>query len=238
MECCLQFFCHEVEVAALHCRVCGGQGEVIVGWLIGNVSKTIGGKVGAKDKQFAMIKMAQARIGKDSLAHLFKSSLGIVGPVWVNKIHVFALKDNPEWRNAHLKVGDERSIELDEADKLCNVADQFRGWPRIEELVSGHGRSIAVNAYIDTNKLEPFNEDVQFLQTEGEILGLAYAELTLHIHESHEEVLGPAHNVHHDDGCVWVIIDDQVEGTSEILPCPIHVVDEGNESGWAIHWPK
>ena len=25
---------------------------------------------------------------------------------------------------------------------------------------------------------------------------------------------------------------------SKILPCPVHVVDEGNKSGWAIHWPK
>jgi hypothetical protein len=84
MECCLGFFCHEVKVAALHSRVHGGQGEVIVGWLTGNLSKTIGREVGAKDNQFAMIKTAQARIGNDSLAHLFKSSLGIVGPVWVD----------------------------------------------------------------------------------------------------------------------------------------------------------
>ncbi len=25
---------------------------------------------------------------------------------------------------------------------------------------------------------------------------------------------------------------------SKILPCLVHVVDEGNESGWGIHWPK
>jgi hypothetical protein len=202
MECCLGFSCHEVKVAALHSHVHGGQGEVIIGWLTGNISKTIGGEVGAKDKQFAMIKLAQARIGKDSLAHLFESSLGVIGPVWVDKIRVFVLKDNPEWRDAHLEVGDETSVELDEADKLCDVADQFRGRPRVEELVFGHGGSIAVNTYIDTNKFKPFNEDVQFLQTGGEILGLAYAELTLHIHESHEEILGPAHDVVHNDGRV------------------------------------
>ncbi len=99
-------------------------------------------------------------------------------------------------------MGDETSIELDEANKLCNVADQFRGRSCVEELVFGHGRLIAINAYINTNKFEPFNKDVQFLLTEGEILGLAYAELTLHIHESHEEILGPAHDVVHDDGGV------------------------------------
>ncbi len=66
-----------------------------------------------------------------------------------------------------------------------------------------HGRSIAVDAYINTNKFEPFNKDVQFLQTEGEILGLlAYTELTLQIHKSHEEILGLAHDVVLDDGCV------------------------------------
>ncbi len=193
MECCLGFFCHEVEVSALHSCVHGGQGEVIVGWLTGDISKIIGREVGAKDKQFAMM---------NSLAHLFKSSLGVVGPVWVEEICVFVLKDNPEWRDVHLEVGDETSVELDEADKLCDVADQFRGQPRVEELVFGHGRSIAIDAYIDTNKFEPFNEDVRFLQTEGEILGLAYTELTLHIHKSHEEILGPAHNVVHNDGRV------------------------------------
>jgi hypothetical protein len=151
MECCLGFFCHEVEVAALHSRVHGGQGEVIVGWLTGNVSETIGGEVGAKDKQFTMIKMAQARIGKDSLVHLFKSSLGVAGPVWVGKICVFVLKDNPEWGDVHLEVGDETSVELDEADKPCDVADRFRGRPHVEELVFGHGRLIVVDAYINTN---------------------------------------------------------------------------------------
>jgi hypothetical protein len=202
MECCLGFFCHEVKVAALHSCVHGGQGEVIVGWLTGKVSETIGGEVGVKDKQFAMIKTAQARIGMDSLAHLFKSSLGVIKPVWVDKIRVYFLKDNPEWRDAHLQVGGETSIELDEADKLCNVADQFWGQPRVEELVFGHGRLIAIDAYIDTNEFEPFNKDVRFLQTEGEILGLAYAELTLQIHKSHDKILDPAHDVIHDDGRV------------------------------------
>ncbi len=189
-------------MAALHFCVHGGQGEVIVDWLTGNVSETIGGEVSAKDKRFTMIETAQAWIGKDSLAHLLKSSLGVTGPVWVDKICVFVLKDNPEWSNAHLKVGDKTSVELDEADKLCNIADQFQGRPRVEELMFGHGRLIAVDAYININKFEPFNEDVQFLQTEGEILELAYAELTLHIHKGHEEILGPAHNVVHDDGRV------------------------------------
>jgi hypothetical protein len=200
MECCLGFFCHEVEVATLHSCVHGGQGEVIIGRLTGNVSETIGGEVSAKGKQFAMIEMAQAKIGKDSLGHLFKSSLGVVRPVWVDEIHVFVLKDNPEWRDVHLKVGDETSVELDKADKLCDNADQFWGRPRVEELVIGHGRLIAINAYINTNEFEPFNKDVQFLQTEGEIMGLAYTELTHHIHKSHEEILGPAHDVVHDDG--------------------------------------
>ncbi len=81
LECCLGFFCHEVEVAALHSCVHGGQEKVIVGWLTGDVSETMGGEVGAKDKQFAIIKTMQARIGMDSLVHLFKSSLGVVGPV-------------------------------------------------------------------------------------------------------------------------------------------------------------
>ncbi len=135
--------------------------------MTGNVAKTVGGEVSVKDKQFAVIKTTQARIGKDSLAHLVKSRLGGVGPVWVNAIHVLVQEDDPEGRDAHFKVGNETSIKLDESDKLCNVADQFRGRPCFDELVFGHGWSIAVNAYIDTNEFKSFDKDVQFLQTEG-----------------------------------------------------------------------
>jgi hypothetical protein len=135
--------------------------------LTGNVAKTVGKEVGAKDKQFAVIKMTQARIGKDSLAHLVKSHLGGIGSVWVNTICVLVQEDDPEGRNAHFKVGNEMSIKLDESDKLCNIADQFRGRPRFDELVFGHGWSIAVNAYINTNEFKSFDKDVQFLQTEG-----------------------------------------------------------------------
>ncbi len=135
--------------------------------MTGNVAKTVGKEVGAKDKQFAVIKMTQARIGKDSLAHLVKSHLGGIGSVWVNTICVLVQEDDPEGRNAHFKVGNEMSIKLDESDKLCNIADQFRGRPRFDELVFGHGWSIAVNAYINTNEFKSFDKDVQFLQTEG-----------------------------------------------------------------------
>ncbi len=135
--------------------------------MTGNVAKTIGGEVGAKDKQFAVIKTMQARIGKDSLAHLVKSRLGSVGPVWVDAIRVLVQEDDPEGRDAHFEVWNETSIKLDETNKLCNVADQFRGRPRFDELVFGHGWSIAVDAYIDTNKFKSFDKDVRFLQTEG-----------------------------------------------------------------------
>ncbi len=135
--------------------------------MTGDVAKTIGGEVSAKDKQFAVIKTTQARIGKDSLAHLVKSRLGGVGPVWVDVIRVLVQEDDPEGRDAHFEVGNEMSIKLDESDKLCNVVDQFRGWPRFDELVFGHGWSIAVDAYIDTNEFKSFDKDVQFLQTEG-----------------------------------------------------------------------
>jgi hypothetical protein len=67
---------------------------------------------------------------------------------------------------------------------------------------------------------------------------LADAELTFHIYESHDESLGPAYHVIDDDGCVQVIVDDQTEGTSKILPCPVQVVDEGDEGGWSVDWPK
>ena len=67
----------------------------------------------------------------------------------------------------HFEMGNEPSIKLDEADKFCDVADQFRGRPRFYEVVFGHGRSIAVDAYIDADKFKPFDEDVRFLQTEG-----------------------------------------------------------------------
>jgi hypothetical protein len=67
---------------------------------------------------------------------------------------------------------------------------------------------------------------------------LADAELTLHIYKSHDESLGPAHDVVDDDGHVQVLVDDQAEETSKILPCPIQVVDEGYEGGWAFDWPK
>ncbi len=134
--------------------------------MTGNVAKTIGGEAGAKDKQFAMIKMAQARIGKDSLAHLIKSRLGGVGPVWVDAIRVLFQEDDAEGRNAHFEVGNKRSIELDEPDKLCNITDQFRSRPGFDELVFGHGWLISVDAYIDVNKFKTFDKDVQFLQTE------------------------------------------------------------------------
>ncbi len=66
----------------------------------------------------------------------------------------------------------------------------------------------------------------------------ADAELTLHIYMSHDESLGPAHNVVNNDGRVQVVVDDQAEGTSNILPCPVQVVDEGYEGGWTVDWPK
>ncbi len=69
-------------------------------------------------------------------------------------------------------------------------------------------------------------------------MGLADAELTLHMYESHDESLGPAHDVVIDDGPVQVVIDDQAKGMSKILPCPVQVVDEGCEGGWAVDWPK
>jgi hypothetical protein len=69
-------------------------------------------------------------------------------------------------------------------------------------------------------------------------LGLADAELTLHVYKSHDESLGPAHDVVNNDGRVQVVVDDQAEGTSKILPCPVQVVDEGYEGGWAVDWPK
>jgi hypothetical protein len=135
--------------------------------LTGDVAETVGGEVGAKDKQFAVIKTTQARIGKDSLAHLVKSCRGGVGPVWFNPICVLVLEDDPKRRDAHFEMGNEASIELDESDKLCDIADQFQGRPRFYELVFRHGWSIAVDAYIDTNEFKPFDKDVRFLQTEG-----------------------------------------------------------------------
>jgi hypothetical protein len=54
---------------------------------------------------------------------------------------------------------------------------------------------------------------------------LADAELIFHINKSHDEILGPAHDVGNNDGHVQVIVDNQVEGTSKILPCPVHVMD-------------
>ncbi len=135
--------------------------------MTGNVAETVGREVSAKDKQFAVIKSMQARIGKDSLAHLVKNRLGSVGPVWVDAIRVLVQEDDPEGRDAHFEVGNETSIKLDESDKLCDVADQFRRRPRFDELVFGYGWSIAVDAYINTNKFKSFDKDVQFLQAEG-----------------------------------------------------------------------
>ncbi len=98
--------------------------------MTGDIAETVGEEVGAKDKQFAVIKTTQARIGKDSLAYLVKSCLGGIGPVWVNTICVLVQEDDLEGRDAHFKVGNETSIKLDESNKLCDVADQFRGRPR------------------------------------------------------------------------------------------------------------
>ena len=108
-----------------------------------------------------------------------------------SKQFIYVQEDDSERHNAHFKVGNKPSIKLDEFDKLCNVVDQFRGRPRVDEVVFGHGWSIAINAYINADKFKMFDKDVQFLQTEGLILRLADAELTLHIVESHDESLGP-----------------------------------------------
>jgi len=94
---------------------------------------------------------------------------------------VYVQEDDSEGRNAHFEVGNKPSIKLDESDKLCDVVDQFRGRPRFDEVVFGHGWLIAVNVYINADKFKTFDKDVRFLQTEGLILGLADAELTLHI---------------------------------------------------------
>ena len=67
---------------------------------------------------------------------------------------------------------------------------------------------------------------------------MADAELTLHIYESHDESLGPAHDDVNNDGRVQVVVDDQTKGTSKILPCPVQVMDEGNEGGWAVNRPE
>ncbi len=120
--------------------------------MTGDVAKTVSGEVGAKDKQFAVIKTMQERIGKDSLAHLVKRRLGSVGPVWVDVICVLFQEDDPEGRDVHFEVGNETSIKLDESDKLCDITDQFRGRPRFDELVFGHGWLIAIDAYINTNE--------------------------------------------------------------------------------------
>ncbi len=135
--------------------------------MTGGIAETVSGEVSAKDKQFAVIKTTQARIGKDSLAHLVKSRLGGVGPVWVDAIRVLVQEVDPEGRDAHFEVGNETSIKLDESDKLWDVANQFRGRPRFDELVFGHGWLIAVDAYIHPNEFKLFDKDVQFLQTEG-----------------------------------------------------------------------
>ena len=150
-------------MATFHLRCHGGYGDIIISQLTGDVAKTVGGEIGAKDKQFAMIKTTQARIEKDSLAHLVKSRLGNVGPVWVNKIRVLVQENDAEGRDAHFEVGNKTSIELDELDKLCNIVDQFRGRPCFDELVFGHGGSIAVNANINADKFKAFDKDVQFL---------------------------------------------------------------------------
>ena len=63
-------------------------------------------------------------------------------------------------------MGNKTSIELDEPDKLCDIADQFQGRPRFDELVFGHGWSIAIDANINANKFKAFDKDVQFLQAE------------------------------------------------------------------------
>ena len=71
-------FCHEIKVATFHSCCHGSDGDIIVSWLAGDVAETVGREIGAKDKQFAMIEMMQARIGQDSLVHLVKNCLGSV----------------------------------------------------------------------------------------------------------------------------------------------------------------
>ena len=167
VESCVRILCHEVEVATFHSCCHGGEGNIVVSGLAGNVAKSVGGEIGAKDKQFAMVETTQAGIGKDGLAHLVKSRPGSVGPVWGNAIRILVQEDDSEGRDAYFEVGNEPSIKLDESDKFCDVADQFRGRPRFDEVVFGHGRAIAVDAYINADKFEPFDKDVRFLQTEG-----------------------------------------------------------------------
>ena len=96
-------------MATFHLRCHGGYGDIIISRLTGNVAETVGGEIGAKYKQFAVIKTTQARIGKDSLAHLVKSRLGNVGPVWVDAIRVLVQENDAEGRDAHLKWGIKRA---------------------------------------------------------------------------------------------------------------------------------
>ena len=60
-------------------------------------------------------------------------------------------------------MGNKTSIELDEPDKLCDIVDQVRGRSGFDELVFGHGGSIAIDANINADKFKAFDKDVQFL---------------------------------------------------------------------------
>ncbi len=119
-------------MATLHSCCHGGDGDIIISWLAGNVAKSVGREIGAKNKQFAMVETTQAGIGKYGLVHLVKSCLGGVGPVLVNAIRILVQEDDPEGSDAHFEVGNEPSEKLDESDKFCDVADQFRGRPRLD----------------------------------------------------------------------------------------------------------
>ncbi len=68
------------------------------------------------------------------------------------------------------------AIELGKA----NVA-KFRSRPRLEQLVLGLRRPIAVWAYIIPHKLKSFGEDETFPEAEGQTVGHAYPKLAFHV---------------------------------------------------------
>ncbi len=78
----------------------------------------------------------------------------------------------------NFKVGYKLTIELEESYKACHVTNQLGNRPMLQELVSRHGRTVAIRGHVDADKLQTLWEEMAFLETQGKTVRFADAKLT------------------------------------------------------------
>ena len=77
----------------------------------------------------------EAWVGKDGLAQLVESLLGLGSPGAAKGLGVFACHDGAERRHAQLKAWDEFAVKLQEANEACHIMNQCGCRPVFQQLV-------------------------------------------------------------------------------------------------------